>query len=71
MEVDFVCIEPSGLTYYQVADTTKDDDTLHRELKPLQSIRDFYPKYLLTLDDDPEIDYDGIRKVNVLRWLVS
>lgn len=71
MEVDFVCIEPSGLAYYQVADTTKDDDTLHRELKPLLSIRDFYPKYLLTLDDDPEIDYDGIRKVNVLRWLVS
>lgn len=71
LEVDFVCIEPSGLSYYQVADTTAEDATLQRELKPLRSIRDFYPKYLITLDDDPEIDYDGIRKINALRWLVS
>lgn len=71
LEVDFVCIEPTGLTYYQVADTTLSPETLQRELKPLQNIRDSYPKYLLTLDEDPEIDYEGIRKINALRWLVS
>ncbi len=71
LEVDFVCIEPNGLTYYQVADTTKDELTLQRELKPLKSIHDHYPKYLLTLDNDPDIDYDGIRKINALHWLLS
>ena len=32
---------------------------------------DFYPKYLLTMDRDLEADYDGIRKINVIDWLLD
>lgn len=71
LEVDFVCVEPSGLTYFQVAETTREEETLKRELTPLNQIHDHYPKYLLTLDEDPEIDYNGIRKINVLDWLTN
>lgn len=45
--------------------------TLERELRPLQSINDHYPKIILTLDDDPEADYNGIRIINALDWLLG
>ena len=37
----------------------------------LQKINDHYPKYILTMDVDPIVDYDGIRKMNVLDWLLE
>lgn len=49
-----------GITYIQVAATVRDENTLARELKSLKSIKDHYPKLILTLDEDPEADYDGI-----------
>lgn len=70
-EVDFVAIDNKKTIYYQVAATTRDPKTLDRELKPLTCIDDHYPKYILTLDEDPEVDYDGIRKVNALDWLLG
>lgn len=71
-EVDFVAMQDGSPAYYQVAQTTLDEKVLERELAPLKQIRDNYPKYLLTLDEAfGEMDYDGIRKVNVLKWLVE
>ena len=71
LEVDFVAMNSRGITYFQISATVRDANTLERELKPLQSITDHYPKYLLTLDDDPESDFDGIRKANALDWLLG
>ncbi len=71
LEVDFVAIDEKGMTYYQVSATVRDESTLTRELASLQSIKDHYPKILLTLDEDPAMDYDGIRKINVLDWLLD
>lgn len=70
MEVDFVAMNSDGITYYQVSASVRDDRTLERELKSLQKINDHYPKYILTLDDDPDADYDGIRRINALDWLL-
>ena len=71
LEVDFVAMEQKRPTYYQVAATVRDEKTLVRELTPLQKITDHYPKYILTLDEDPEADYDGIRRINALDWLMG
>ena len=71
LEVDFVAVNRDGLVYYQVAATVRDEATLKRELKSLQAINDSYPKYILTLDEDPEADYDGIRRMNALDWLMQ
>lgn len=71
LEVDFVTINTDGLAYYQVAATVRDSATLERELASLRNIDDHYPKYLLTLDDDPDSDYDGIIRTNALRWMVN
>ncbi len=71
LEVDFVTIDRDTIAYYQVAATVRDENTLKRELLSLQKIKDQYPKVLLTLDEDPDADYNGIKRVNVLNWLLS
>lgn len=71
-EVDFVAMKDGQPEYYQVAGTTLDESVLRRELKPLQKIRDNYPKYLLTLDTlFGAMNYEGIQKINVLDWLLG
>ena len=70
-EVDFIAINDSGTEYYQVALTVRDEDTLKRELTPLDSIADHNPKYLLTLDDDPPVSHNGIKQLNALEWLIK
>ncbi len=70
-EVDFVVQKPDGMReYYQVAYTVSDENTLNRETSSLKSIRDAYPKYLLTMDFDQSY-IDGIRKMNVMDWLLG
>ena len=51
--------------------TVRDEDTLKRELTPLDSIADHNPKYLLTLDDDPPVSHNGIKQLNALEWLIK
>lgn len=70
-EVDFVAMNEDGNTYFQVAATVRDESTLERELRPLKAIKDNYPKVLLTLDDDPAADYNGIKRINALDWLMG
>ena len=70
-EVDFVAQNRKGTAYFQVALTARDEKTLERELRPLQAIRDHYPKVLLTMDEDPEAQYDGIRRINARDWLLG
>ena len=70
-EIDFVAENKEGFTYFQVAYTTREKITLERELIPLQEINDHYPKYILTMDIDPIADFNGIKKINVLDWLVG
>ena len=71
LEIDFVAIDEHGQIYFQVAATVRDEAVLKRELASLQQISDNYPKYILTLDNDPEADYEGIRKINALEWLTG
>lgn len=71
IEVDFVAIDENNIAYYQVAATVRDESTLKRELASLQQINDQYPKYILTLDDDPVADYDGIKRINALKWMMG
>lgn len=70
-EIDFVVIKGEYKEYYQVSLSVRDENTMNRELAPLQAIQDHYPKYLLTMDNDPEVLHDGIRQIYVLDWLVE
>lgn len=68
-ETDFVSQKGKETLYYQVALTVRDENTLKRELRPLTAAKDRYPKFVLTLDDDPEMQYDGISIMNARDWL--
>ena len=70
-EIDFVIVNSNEIEYYQVALTVLDENTLKRELDAFKNIKDNYPKYLITLDDViVNTDYDGIKVVNALEWLL-
>jgi predicted AAA+ superfamily ATPase len=71
-ELDFVAEDSGGISYYQVAATVLDENTLRRELEPLQKTGDHHPKYLLSLDDYAlPANYEGIRHLNALDWLLQ
>lgn len=70
-EVDFVAENRDGIEYYQVALSVRDEKVLRRELRSLEKTGDHYPKYLLTLDVDLETDYNGIKKINIVDWLLE
>lgn len=70
-EVDFVAVNEKGEEYYQVSYTVKDNNTLDRELKPLDNINDHNPKYLLTTDFTPYVSHNGIKQINVFDWLLD
>ena len=71
-EVDFVATNMNEVEYYQVCASVLDEKTLERELAPLKEIKDNYPKILLTLDDIGNgANYEGIRQINVIDWLLE
>ncbi len=71
-EVDFVATDMNEVEYYQVSASVLDEKTLKRELAPLQEIKDNYPKILLTLDDiGSGANYEGIKQINVIDWLLE
>jgi predicted AAA+ superfamily ATPase len=70
-EVDFVVKDKDkNISYFQVSLTVRDKATLERELRPLATIRDHNPKYLLTLDPE-EPTYNGIIQQNATKWLLE
>jgi predicted AAA+ superfamily ATPase len=71
-EVDFVAMDHAGyISYYQVAYSVLDEKTLARELAPLEMIKDSNAKYLLSADWDIDPVFNGIRKLNVIDWLLG
>ena len=60
VEVDFVARKQGILTYYQVTADLTAEETLEREMRPLQSILDNDEKIILTLDCFTLGNYDGI-----------
>lgn len=70
-EVDFVVQKSNNeREYYQVAYTVNDEKTFKREVSAFSKIKDSYPKFLLTLDFD-SANIDGIKKINVIDWLLD
>ena len=63
-----VLVRDKQTEYYQVSASVLDETTLERELRPLNQIKDNYPKFLITLDDFMD-DHGGIKQLNLIEWL--
>ncbi|WP_232050921.1 ATP-binding protein [Arabiibacter massiliensis] len=69
-EVDFVAQKRDMRRYIQVVDSLADPATYERELEPLRSLEDAFPRIVLTSDRlRVGTTEEGIRIVNVVDWL--
>ena len=69
-EVDFVAENPNDIKYYQVTKSLLNEEVKMRELRSLESIADNYEKIILTMDKSINKDYNGIKVVNIIDWLL-
>ena len=70
-KVDFVAENPNEIIYYQVTQTLLNEEVKNRELRSLESINDNYEKIILTLDKTINKDYNGIKLINLIDWLLE
>lgn len=70
-EVDFVAENPNSIKYYQVTQTLSNEEVKTRELRSLESIDDNYEKTILTMDKSINNDYNGIKVMNIIDWLLK
>lgn len=70
-EIDFVAEKNGVREYFQVSYLLSSEETMEREYRPLELLNDNYPKYILTLDDLPESNTNGIIRMNLRKWLLG
>ena len=70
-EVDFVAIRKDEKLYVQVAYKIESDKTLEREITPLLTIKDNYPKYLVTTDELLTGNINGIQTKHIAEFLLE
>lgn len=70
-EVDFVAIKNGSKTYIQVCDDIASEAVKKREITPLLGIRDAYPKIVIARTKHRESQIDGVRIIDIARWLIS
>lgn len=69
-EIDFCARKDSRMEYYQVSYLLASEETVSREFSAFNSLKDNYPKFVLSMD---KLDFsqDGIIHKNIIDWLLG
>lgn len=70
-EIDFVATKQNEKIYVQVKQEIKSEKTQKREYEQLLEIRDNYPKYVVMADNFAGGNYEGIKTMNIVDFLLS
>lgn len=70
-EINFVAMREKEKLYIQVTDEVEEEDKLAKALSPLRAIKDSYPKLLIANTGKDEFDVDGIRIMDLTKWLME
>ncbi len=70
-EVNFVAENPNQIIYYQVTRSLDNENVRFREIRSLESIPDHYEKVILTMDKTINKDFNGIKILNLIDWLLE
>jgi predicted AAA+ superfamily ATPase len=70
LEIDFIAEKQGKKIYVQVAYLLANEETIKREFSVYNSVKDSYPKYVVSMD---ELDFsqNGIIHKNVIDWLLD
>ena len=68
-EIDFVCDKRGEKLYIQVAYLLASDETISREFGVYDTIRDNFPKYVVSLDEF-DMSRNGIKHCNIRDFLL-
>jgi len=66
IEIDFIAEKNWKVKYIQITTSVLDENTKRRELKPLQSLKDNWEKYIVHFDDIDYWEIEGIKFINIL-----
>lgn len=70
-ETNFVAKRGSELVYIQASDDISSESTLERELSPLLSTRDAFPKVLIARMRREPYAREGMLVLDLARWLLG
>ena len=70
-EVDFIANLRDENLYLQVTYLLASPETIEREFSPLKAIKDNYPKMVLSMDNLPESNIEGIKRKRIIDFLLE
>lgn len=70
-EIDFVASTHEDTIFIQVSLSLRDSNTYEREIAPLKALNNSYSKIILTMDEAPVKDDNGIKIIYALDWLLN